>query len=500
MAVGTGDFSRAIDGLRLRVSNDSQDATSRIELARLLYQETKDAAQAMRYLDEAVAIAPDSQTLTAVRASILRAEGREAEARQILSDYVADYDSFEAYWMRAVYYAEGGELERAEQDYRRLTTFSDRATAGYDLLSGFYAATGRLAESIATIEEGLRGYPEDLRLKQRLMRLLFARGREQDRERAFLLLAELEVEQPEDPELLTTRAIQTLRDSAVTPQLVEEARVKLEDVVEREPTMIDAHLALIGIAMQRGQYQTASELAARALRSNANAPALLLARARAELALAYYPMAAKLAQQALDEDPNNPEAVEVLAQAALSSGNPSLQEQTRTLIESALRRGSTDGRIVLSKVPILVALNSAAEAIPGMEAYCQTAEGSRSVRAIITLADLYRMVGDTDKAEEAIEKAAVLEPSSQAVMHARLLLLVSMKRYDELTPGCLVAHLGRRTELRDRWKCGGHTPVRGVARGQEGGGKAISACCHTMAKLGASTSGIGLEFLPDRRL
>ncbi|MEN6428938.1 MAG: tetratricopeptide repeat protein [Phycisphaerales bacterium] len=400
LAVGRGDFSRAIDELQLKVRNDKdrQDADSRVELARLLYQETKDAGQAMRYLDEAKAIKPDSRVLTAVKASILRADGKQAQAEKALDDYVADYNSFDAYWLRAVYRAEAGETERAEQDYRKLTTFTDRAAVGYDLVGGFYAGAGRLDQGVAAVEEGLRAYPEDARLKRRLMRLLLSRAQGQDRDNALAILADLESKLPQDTELLMIRATQILGDPSLTPQQLAIAREKLEDVVKREPTVASAHLALIGIAMQERQYQTACNLAVRALASNPDNPALLVARARAELMLGYSPMAAKLARQALQDDPNSTEALDVFTQAALLSRDPGLLEEARTL----------------------------------MEVYCQTEEGRGSVKAAVTLADLYRSVGNTAKAEEIIGRLEQSNPTDQVVVHARFLLLASMKRFDEM--------------------------------------------------------------------
>jgi tetratricopeptide (TPR) repeat protein len=434
LAVGARDFSRAIDDLKLRVSNDKdkRDADARVELARLLYQETKDAGEAMRYLDEAKAIAPDSRVQTAVRVSILRAQGKDAEAQKVLDDYVADYNDFNAYWMRAVYWAEAGQSERAEQDYRKLPAFADRAGAGYDLLAGFYAGTARVDQGLATVEEGLKAYPEDVLLKRRQMRLLFARAQGQDRQKALEVLTELEAKLPQDVELLMTRATQILSDPSATPQSRAVAKEKYETVVKLEPTMVIAHLALIGMAMQEQQYQTACDLAVRALASNANHPALLVARARAELLLGYPSMATKLASQVLQADPNRVDAVDVLVQAALNSRDRAALEQALAAVESAQRSGAAGEAIVLARVRVLVALGRAEAAIPETEAYCQTAEGGRGITALVTLADLYRMVGNLDKAQQVLAKAEQMEPNSQAVVHGRFLLLVSMKRFDDL--------------------------------------------------------------------
>ena len=330
MALGAGDLSRAIDALTTRVSNDEQDASSRIQLARLIYQQTGDAAQAFAYLKQAEAIAPSSRTLTAVRASILKAEGQTEQAQQTLDDYVADHNDFNAYWMRAVYLAEEGELERAETDYKKLTTFAENGAAGYVLLSNFYAGNEKLDQAVATLQEGSNAYPEDLGLKRNLMKLLFRRARVQDRETALEILAALEERLPRDPELMMIRALQLLAEP--TPQSIKSARQRLEEVVEVQPTAVDAHLVLIGMAMRVGEYENARDFAIRALGSTPNHPALLSARANAELALGNTQMAAKLAHLVLQEDPNNIAAIVTLVDLYRFTGDA---ERAKQRIEQA---------------------------------------------------------------------------------------------------------------------------------------------------------------------
>ena len=72
---------------------------------------------------------------------------------------MADHNDFDAHWMRATHFAEQGDLERAEKDYRMLTTFSGRGPAGYELLGNFYAGTGRLDQG----GRGRRGRPDQTR-------------------------------------------------------------------------------------------------------------------------------------------------------------------------------------------------------------------------------------------------------------------------------------------------------------------------------------------------
>lgn len=430
MALRAGDFTRAIDELKLRVSNDERDANSRILLARLVYWQTRDADQAFAYLKEAEAITSGSMALTAARVSILRAEGKAEEAQRILDDYVANSNVFSAYVMRAAYLANEGEFERAEQDYRKLTTFAVEGSTGFELLSNFYARNEKLDKAVATLEEGLNAYPADLSLKRRLMKTLFLRGQAQDRQRALEILATLEERLPQDPELMKLRALQMLEEA--TPQSLKTAREKLSNVIKLEPTAVDAHLVLIGIAMQEGEYETARDCAIRAVGSNPNNLALLSARGRAELAMENTQMAAELAHLVLQKDPNNTEARDVLVAAALSSRDSSLLEEARTLFESAAGSDPTNEKLLLSRAHFLVSMELPQTAIPELKAYCQTKEGSSSVAAIVTLADLYRLCGDMEQAKQRIEQAERVDPNNQVVIHARFLWLAAQNRFEEL--------------------------------------------------------------------
>jgi len=431
MAMSAGDFTRAINELKLRASNDDRDANSRILLARLVYWQTRDAEQAFAYLKEAEGITSNSMALTAARVAILRAEGQAIETRQILDKYVADNSDFGAYMMRAAYLAKEGEFELAEKDYRKLTTFADRGAAGYELLSSFYARNEKLDEAAAALQEGLDVHPENLRLKRMLMKTLFLRRNAQDRQQAIAMLASLEERLPRDPELMKLRALLILEESR-TPQTLSAARGMLEKAIPLEPTAVDAHLLLIGIEMQEKDYEAARDSAIRALGSNPNNLALLSARGRAELAMENTQMAAELANLALQKDPNDTKARELLITAALSSKDSNLLRRALALIESTVGSDLSDVSPLISRARLLVFMKQPQTAIPELEAYCQTEDGRNSIDAIVTLADLYRISGDMTKAEQKIKQAEGIDPNDQVVIHSGLLLLASQKRFDEL--------------------------------------------------------------------
>ena len=430
LALRTGDLSRAINELKLRASNDDHDAVSRIQLARLIYRQTRDPNQAFAYLNEAEAITSGSPAATGAKISILKAEGRTKEAMQTIDNYVAKYDNFNAYWMRALYLADEGEYERAEKDYKKLTTFTEAGASGYGLLCNFYLSREKNDKAIATLEEGIKKYPKDLSLQRTLMKLLYAPGPLQDRSRAQEILTSLEEKFPQDLEIMKFKVAQLLEDP--TQQSLKTAKDLLENIIDLEPTSIESYLALIGIMMQTGEYSSARDCAIQALGANPNNPALLSARGRAELAIGNPKMAAELAHLVLQEDPDNVEARDILTKAALNSGDNNLLREVRILIESAIDKNQSDENILISRAHVLASMKIPGDAIPALEAYCKTEQGSKSIAAIVTLADLYRLTGDMDMAKQIIEKAEGLAPNNQAVVHSKLLLLVAQKRFDEL--------------------------------------------------------------------
>ncbi|MCP4609778.1 MAG: tetratricopeptide repeat protein [Planctomycetes bacterium] len=442
-ALRAGQPSQAIDELKVRIATDDQDANSRIILARIIFlQDKNNAGEALEYLNEAEAIDPNTLVLTAARVSILKAIGKTEDAQRILNDYVTNKKTFDAYMIRGEYFANEGEYELAEKDYEKLKTFSKQGAIGYELLSNFYLMNEKYDKAVEVIEEGSNKYQENLRLKRGLMKILFLQSPVQDQDRALEILSELEQKElSPDPELMYYRARHILSES--TPQSLETARGIFENAIKLEPTAVDAHLLLIGIMMEQGDYEaardpdratqiykTARDRAIQAIGSNPNNMALLLARSRTEIKLENTQIAVQLVRVVLQKNPNNSEARDVFSLAAIRSEWPDLLEEAVTLIESA-----SDDNPINEKQMLLQAsenVNQPEIIIPLLEAYCKTKKGRDSVDAIVTLADLYRLSDNMDTAKQWIEQAEKKDPNNQVVVHARFLWLVAQKRFEEL--------------------------------------------------------------------
>ena len=443
MALNTGDIESAVNKLELRISNNKTDATSRIQLARLIYQQTKDTAKAFVYLDEAKNIADSNsiadkdtkeailRAVTGTRAAILRADGQADEALKIINDYVAAHDNLYAYHMRGQYYTGEGKYELAEQDYRKLTTLDGSDAASYELLSNFFAGIKQIDKAISAIEEGLVKFPENLSLNRNLMKLLIIQGPTQNLSLANNLLKELEADLPQDSEITKFKAALLLEKP--TAQSIETARQMLEKLIKLDSTEVDAYRMLISIAAMEKRYDTARDYASQALGANPGNPALMTIRSKIELEAGNPQMAAELANLILQKYTDNSEARDIYVKAALISRDRVLLKEAGNLLESAIAGSPKDENLRITKANVLMVMDQSNTAISELESFCLTEPGSVSIPALVTLAELYGVTGDISKAEQKVNLAANIDSNNLFVVHSRFQLLVAQKKYNELS-------------------------------------------------------------------
>ena len=426
-----GNYSNAIDELKLMVSNNVKDANSRILLAKLIYNQEKDAKKAFEYLDEAEAINPNSENLIATKAAILKAENKNDEALQVLDNYVKDNNNFASYRLRGEYYDTAGDFDHAEQDYRKLITFEGQGVAGYVQLITFYAKNNKLDKAVDTLEEGMKTYSQDSNLKKLLIKVLFQRNQGQDNQEALTMLAALEKELPHDTELMKWRAAQYFGEN--TPESIRKGSEKLREIIALEPTAVDEYLTLIRLAMQEGNYKEARDYVIQAIGYNPGNLPLVAARSKIELALGNTQMASDLADTVLQKDPNNNEAANVYMSAAINSKDRSLMDKAANYLKSAIEREPNNESLLISQARLLDAMNKTQDAVKTLEDYCKTDEGRKSVPALVTSADLYRLTGDMESANQKLDQAELVDPNNQMVIHSRFLWFVAQNKLDELS-------------------------------------------------------------------
>jgi predicted Zn-dependent protease len=435
---GAGDTVQAIAELKQRAEADPNNAMARLSLARLTYMHTKDLDLANSYLDEAAKAAPAALAPTVLRVAMMRdAEKPEAEIRKVIDEKVRQIeqgavdqpdrfgkaDRFAAYLFRADYLAGQGETELAEEDYERLPNL-ELDGRGCQRLARFYSDNGRWDEAIATLEKGLKAYPENDTLKDRLARAYLARDGDGDRARADTILADL----GSHVGATGLKALLLLQEGKG-----EAARPLLEQVVEQSPTMVDAHMALIGLAMNRGEPKEARGLAARALESNPGRLGLLLARADAERAMGDLAAAKQTIGEAAQRHPRHPDALGALVSVADETGDAQALQQARTRIDAAIEAFPASERLQLVKADALTAAGQRPKAIERLEAFRanQAEAGDLSAAVVLALAEMYRAAGDLDACRKRIEEAAGLAaPDHPAVLRQRILADAAAEDYD----------------------------------------------------------------------
>ncbi len=426
-AIGQGDFEGAIRDLRERIGADPDDAMARVVLARLVYHAHQDHAVAYKLLDEARAIAPNLILGATTRVAMLRAQGRVEEAKAFLDEEVARRKDFDAYAMRAEFLAEIGRNDAAELDYRHLTTFKDLAVEGYQRLGDFYAKTHRNSQAIVAWEEGRKLQPDDLRLTRSLIGALLASGEPADRDRGRRILDDDLQRFPDEPGLLSLKAVLLLGDRS--PEAAQEALQILERLVELNPRDIVAHLYLMEQARLWGDVQGERRFADRALGSNPDNPALLSAKAGLEQRQGNLRVAWQLALSAIRLAPENVTARILLVYLGLRTGR---YDEAEKYAAEALKLEPADEEVNLVYALALNALNRRAEAIQLLETYRKGPADRPSLRVLLLLADLYRFEGDLDAAEVRISEAEAMDASQPSTFVARLRCLASRKRFDEV--------------------------------------------------------------------
>ena len=427
--LGAGDVNRAIEELQLKAASDTADADAHVALAQLIYQQTGDAARALKTLDEAEAAGNHSLGLTYVRAGILRAEGRQDEARKLLDELVAREPAFDTYFMRAAFLANVGEPEQAEQDLIHLTTVEPRAES-YLLLGLFYADGGRLDDAVRTWGDGLAAFPDDGALQRRLMMGLLARGQNDDRARGEALLAQLEQANPDDAELLWIRAVLELNTN--TPAALQHADELLQRIVDLQPTAVNAHLKRIELARARGDLPAARELVLRALAANPDDPQLTLTRAEIEYTLQDAQTAGTLVRAVLDRDPAQPAALHLLAQMALAGDTPITLAETRTRLEPVATTQPRNPDLTLDYILVLQALGMRTRVDTVLDEMRTETPPANTLPALLALSEYHRQHNETEPGLTRLTEAVRLAPDDSRVLQLRIRWLAQEQRFEDL--------------------------------------------------------------------
>ncbi len=295
IAYARGRLHEARSELKSLLRRHPDDVAVRVLFARVIRDSGRDTDAALKVLDQARTDPDERAPISRLRALLLTSAGRADEALAFLDAEVRKFDDATAYLLRAVHLAEAGELDRAEQDYKRIKELPESKALGHELLGEFYAGQGRTEAAVAEWEAGIAAEPGHLELRISLTRALLASTDPARRQRGGEELKKLLTNHPRN-----TLVRLALAEHLFTGNEAEAAAELLEQVVQDEPASVPAHLQLINIKRALGDVQSAYIHAVRAIGRNPDNPALLLEKADLELKLGRHGLAKATAAAVVD--------------------------------------------------------------------------------------------------------------------------------------------------------------------------------------------------------
>lgn len=428
-ALGTKEYDSAIKELEMRVAADPKDSNARIILARLVHDQFKDTTRALKLLDDAQALDPESMTVPAVRSLIFFLDGQLDKALAVLDGEVTKRHDFRAHLLRAEFNVSRGALEAAERDYVFLTTLAGSEAGGFEVLGKFYFRTDRRAEAIQAWERAVQLDPELTSARRILMKTLLAGKEESEQQRGGSMLDAMLAETPADAELLQVRAAYLLQRG--TPQDRAEAEKVLEQVVGVDPRAVTAYITLIQTSYNRGELTRAADLVTEALKANSSNPDLLLAAAQVEVARRNVSRAKELALAAIEKDPKRVTGYVFLAELAADSHD---YEEAVGQITQAIQLAPEDLVVQLQRAQWWDRLGKRDDAIAALEAFRKVTDASGpNVLLLVSLAEFYCDAGKEELVEERLRQASEAAPDDPRVVLARWRCLADQHRYNELS-------------------------------------------------------------------
>ncbi len=427
VTVGLGAYEAAIREVRRRIEQEPEHAPSYVFEARLIFAVRGDIDDALRLLDRAESLDPGLFAAVRCRAQILFAAGRIDEVQTLMDQQVARRNDFAAYELRAGFRTARGDYEGAESDYRTLCDMPDLEAVGYAALGRFYAGLGRQDPAVAAWRAGLRLAPQDTTLRKLLIQALLFDPDTTARAEGVAMLTEAMTRSPDDVDFQMLQA--HLLAVEGTDEALAEAENLYRQILSKDAYHVGAHLAMIELARQRGDYPEARERFTRALGARPRSTEIIVAGAWIEADSGNRVAARDMVEPVLRLDPQNVAARSLMARLALLEGD---LDQAEQFAKEALALDPTHDASRQIEAQILVARGQLPEAIERLENIRKTQPAACGPDILVMLADLYRMMGDAAQAESALREAELRVPEQASVFLARQRLLASMGKLDQV--------------------------------------------------------------------
>lgn len=438
IAMGQGNHTAALAEVNQKLIDDPKNPSLLILKAGLLNDGEKEMEGALKLLDEARQLDPQSLDVFAARASILHSAQRDTEARAILDEAVGQFRSAEAHLLRARLFTMLKATDEAERDLRAAVQLEPKSEAAQLALGRFLQQRGNHEQAVAALDDAIRAVGEKSSLQRALVEVLLASPDAPARDRGTKLLESLRVKHPHDVNVLRLAADWRLKQGGNDS----EATALLEQVVTLDPRAVPAHLKLIELAQTRGDRRGVEALMSRALTANPNDSDLQLMRADLEAQSGNLSVARELARSAFDEarrayqrsESNESVRRRVLGAASLLVDLALRARDAKEALRVADEAAAIDQQaevVRLMRARVLEASGQTAEAISGLEEFRahRTAAG---VQTMVALAELYLKSENHPAAEAVLNEAATRFPHQAAVGLAQLRWMAAAGRWDDL--------------------------------------------------------------------
>jgi tetratricopeptide (TPR) repeat protein len=323
-----GELDSASGVLQDILSNDPNNQSAYLSLA-LLKMQQAEYEEASQLLSKLKAQSPDSLPVTAAQIQLNLRQDKSAEAMRLSDELVSNLGNASAYVLRARTYTSLGRTDMAGKDLERAVSVEPNSIEAWVARSDFHRSTGRQAEAIADIKQALSLASDNIQIQKRAISLYSSSPDPDVVQEGRALLEEVLESNPEDVALRLMKVRSMLAEGTspavegarkILRQITEGARKILRQITEDQPQSSMAWLLLGEIAIKHGQPGEAMKAALGGLADKPTDRALLLLKARAEAARS--PVLALPTLKELHElDPNDVNVAIFLANTYVKAGD-----------------------------------------------------------------------------------------------------------------------------------------------------------------------------------
>jgi len=331
---GINNTTTALADMQTAIRLDPKHSDSYLGLALLQVRGQQwDAAEVS--FKKAVELNPKSTNAQILLGNLYQTRGRYAEAEQAFRQAIASAaDDPNARLSLAGLYMAENKPGQAEEFLRQSKKEFPNNSEGYRLLGNFYYSNNQFDKATAEYASLYQDHPKDLVVKKNYIQLLILLNRVDE---ARKLNDELVKAKPDDPDALIYKADIDIRsgkasDAVTTLQAVlksdpenaiahyrqglayeqlgdsTKAESEWRTAVQQRSDLVEAHRALAGVAIRRGDSAGLAQEANQIIAIQPGAPDGYLLRAVAEIDGKHYPAADEYLKRSLEKEPHNPAA------------------------------------------------------------------------------------------------------------------------------------------------------------------------------------------------